>query len=211
VLTAPAAPPPIRAFQVAHPTVAHLALRSRPDGPVVARIGRRTSFGSPVILGVAEKRPPWVGLGSERGSWVGLITPALPNGRLGWVRQRAVRLGDVRYSIRVDLSAQTLVLRRGGRVLRRIAVGVGRRSTSTPTGIFVVTDELRGDATYGCCILALSGHQPHPPPGWNGGTRLAIHGGSLGAASAGCLHAGESDLRYLMARVPLGTPVTIRE
>jgi hypothetical protein len=75
----------------------------------------------------------------------------------------------------------------------------------------VITDKVTGDAVYGCCILALSGHQPHPPPGWNGGTRLAIHGGSVaGAVSAGCVHVDERDLRYLMETVPVGTPVTIR-
>jgi hypothetical protein len=45
----------------------------------------------------------------------------------------------------------------------------------------------------------------------SGSARLAIHGGSMaGAVSAGCLHASTSDLRFLMASVPLGTPVTIR-
>jgi lipoprotein-anchoring transpeptidase ErfK/SrfK len=178
---------------------------------VIARIGRRTQFGSPVVLGVGARRAPWVGLGDARGRWVGVISTALPNGRLGWVKQGTVHVSPARYSIVVDLSAQTLVLRKRHHVLREVPVGVGRAGSGTPTGTFVVTDELAGNATYGCCILALSGHQPHPPPGWSGGTRLAIHGGSLGASSAGCVHAGEADLRYLMATVPLGTPVTIRE
>ena len=44
---------------------------------------------------------------------------------------------------------------------------------------------------------------------------MAIHGTSdptsIGAAaSAGCLRAADSDLRLLMRRVPLGTPVIIR-
>ena len=68
---------------------------------------------------------------------------------------------------------------------------------------------------YGCCILALSGHQPHTPAGWQGGDRLAIHGTDAPAAigtpaSAGCLRASDRDLRVLMRRVPLGAPVFIR-
>jgi lipoprotein-anchoring transpeptidase ErfK/SrfK len=68
---------------------------------------------------------------------------------------------------------------------------------------------------YGCCILALNGHQPKLPAGWQGGNRLAIHGtnapGTIGsAASAGCLRAADSELQVLMRRVPLGTPVFIR-
>jgi lipoprotein-anchoring transpeptidase ErfK/SrfK len=44
---------------------------------------------------------------------------------------------------------------------------------------------------------------------------MAIHGtsdpGSVGAArSAGCLRADDEELRVLMRRVPLGTPVLIR-
>ena len=47
---------------------------------------------------------------------------------------------------------------------------------------------------YGCCILALSGHQDNLPAGWPGGDRLAIHGGSgIGSAdSAGCLRGGKT-------------------
>jgi lipoprotein-anchoring transpeptidase ErfK/SrfK len=53
------------------------------------------------------------------------------------------------------------------------------------------------------------------PAGWRGGDRVAIHGTSapwtIGqASSAGCLHARDADLAYLMRIVPLGTPVLIR-
>ncbi len=53
------------------------------------------------------------------------------------------------------------------------------------------------------------------PAGWQGGNRLAIHGtnnpASIGVpSSAGCLHADAEDLKVLMRRVPLGTPVFIR-
>ena len=80
------------------------------------------------------------------------------------------------------------------------------------------TDKLDGSSYgpyYGCCVLALSGHQPNTPPGWTGGDRLAIHGtdspSTIGtAASAGCLRGADADLRVLMAKVPLGTPVFIR-
>ena len=54
----------------------------------------------------------------------------------------------------------------------------------------------------------------HLPAGWTGGDRIAIHGtndpGSIGVpSSAGCPHASDEDMRFLMARVPLGTPVLI--
>ena len=103
---------------------------------------------------------------------------------------------------------------RGRKVLRRMRVGIGAPGTPTPTGRFAITDKLSGAGfgpVYGCCILALSGNQPHPPPGWDPSeSRLAIHGGAQGAVSAGCLHARTAALRFLMAHVPLGTRITIR-
>lgn len=179
-----------------------------PGGPAIAEIGDRTEFGSATALGVVERRP----------GWLGVVSPLLRNHRIGWIRAKRVRLRRVPLSLRIDLSARMLVVRRDGRVVRRATVGIGRPTSPTPTGRFSVTDKLRGSrfgSYYGCCILALSGHQPRLPRGWRGGDRIAIHGTdapwSIGAsASAGCLRTGDSDLRVLMRLVPLGTTVVIR-
>jgi lipoprotein-anchoring transpeptidase ErfK/SrfK len=117
----------------------------------------------------------------------------------------------------VRRAARTLELRAGRRVLLRTTVGVGAPGSPTPSGRFAVTDEVAGgqfSPSYGCCVLALSAHQPHPPAGWHNGTRMAIHGtnapSTIGmAASAGCVHAADATMRTLMRRVPLGTPVLI--
>ena len=102
-------------------------------------------------------------------------------------------------------------------MLRRVRVAVGRPGTETPTGRFAVTDKLRTkrpDSPYGCCALALSGHQPKLLPGWPGGDRLAIHATpnpeTIGeAASLGCLRASTRDLQALFQIVPLGAPVFV--
>ncbi len=83
-------------------------------------------------------------------------------------------------------------------------------------GDYAVTDGLVGRGLgpwYGCCLLALSGHQPNLPAGWIGGDRMAIHGtpGSIGGATShGCLRASDANMISLIARVPLGAPVFIR-
>ena len=183
-----------------------VALRSAPGGRVVARLSARTPFGSPQALGVVRSR---------RGHWLAVTSPELGNGRLGWLDARAggLRFARTRLEVEVDLSQRLALLRRGSRVLRRMTVGVGRPGSPTPTGRFAVTDKLAGSAysaVYGCCILALSATQPNLPAGWTGGNRIAIHGGPTGGAvTAGCVHAAEADLSYLMRLVPLGTPVTI--
>jgi L,D-transpeptidase catalytic domain len=183
-------------------------LRARPGGPVVARLGRRSEFGSARVLAVTGRR----------GGWLRVIASELPNGEHGWIRARAARLGATDVSVVVDRSRRVLSLRRGGRVLRRMPVAVGRPDTPTPLGRFAVTDRLRSmrnDSPYGCCAVALSGHQTKLLPGWPGGDRLAVHGTpqpeTIGQpVSLGCMRAGAADLRALMRTVPLGAPVFVR-
>jgi hypothetical protein len=182
------------------------ALRARPGGRVLARLSRRTGFGSAQILAVARRRT----------DWLAVHTPALPNGRLGWVRAADAILLHEPWRLEIDLSRRRLVALREGRRAFAIPVAIGAPGTPTPTGRFGVTDRLRmSGTTYGCCALALSGHQPHIAQGWGGGTRIAIHGttatGSIGTpASHGCLRASDSGIRRLMAVIPLGTTVRIR-
>ena len=187
-----------------------VALREKPRGPAVVRVGSTTEFGSPRVLAVAARR----------GDWLGVVATERPNNRLGWVRRgnSALKLRRTGWSLHADLSDRTLTLRRDGRRVHRLRVAIGRPGSETPTGRFAVTDKLSGSSYgpyYGCCILALSGHQPNTPPGWTGGNRLAIHGtdapSTIGmAASAGCLRASDANLRPLMAKVPLGATVFIR-
>ena len=185
-----------------------VVLHNRPRGRKLGKLGQTTEFGS--------QRSLWV----ERvhGDWFGVPVPELPNGQLAWIRddRSRVEVYETRYSIVVDRSAELLELRYGDTVLDRLPVSVGRPGSPTPLGNYAVTDGLAGEGVgpyYGCCVLALTGHQPNLPPDWIGGDRIAIHGtpgGVGGATSAGCLRAADRDLVGLFARVPLGAPVFIR-
>jgi L,D-transpeptidase-like protein len=187
--------------------VRRTTLRARPGGRVVARIGRRTEFGSRRVLAVTGRR----------GDWLRVTASELRNGERGWIRASAARPGWVDVWIRVDRSRREATLRRSSRVLRRFPVAVGRPGTETPLGRFAVTDLLltrNPDSPYGCCALALSGHQTKLLPGWPGGDRLAIHATpnpeTVGReASLGCMRAYDRDIRVLMRRVPLGAPVVV--
>ena len=205
-------PRPKPAHAIAEVTPGHsLALHSRPFGQVLARVGSRTEFGSPRALSVVTKR---------QGRWLGVTEAGVGSNRVVWVdaKSSGLRYARTHLDLHVDLSARTLVVRRNGVVVRRLSVDVGRAGSPTPTGTFAVTDKLAGaaySAAYGCCILALSATQPNLPAGWSGGNRIAIHGtlssSDFGrAVSAGCMHASDFDLRYLMRTLPLGTPVVIR-
>ena len=188
---------------VTRPTV----LRASPAGRPIAKLRRRTEFGSPRVLAAV----------GERGNWLQVMASELPNGRTGWIPASAAEVLVSAWKVRADVSRREVVVLEAGRVVRRFPVAVGRPSTPTPTGTFAVTDKLYvegAEGSYGCCVLALTGHQPHLEPGWQGGDRLAIHGGSPGtiglAASFGCLRGRDSDVRWLVRHVYLGSLVSIR-
>lgn len=181
-----------------------VALRSTPGGAVVARVGPKTEFGSQRVLPIVHRRA----------GWLGVIAAEMPNGKVGWIPDRGVRYVRVPVRLNVSLSQRRLRVMSGGRVVASMPVGIGSSDTPTPTGWFAVTDGLKGWGPYGCCILALSGHQPKLRQGWTGGDRLAVHGtptGTIagGSGSLGCLRADAGDLRRLMRIASLGTRVFI--
>ena len=202
-----AAPPNgTTAALAARPLHGGAVLRASPAGRAIVRVGPRGPLGGPLVFGV-------IGV---RGSWVQVTAEALPNGRHGWVEfGRDVSVQPVEWTLRASLSRRVLYVLRGSRLVRTIPVGIGAPGSPTPMGRFALAEKLTGPfgPAYGCCILALTARQPNLPAGWN--TRItyyvAIHAGSGqgSAVSAGCLHATEADVRYLMRTVPLGTSVQI--
>jgi hypothetical protein len=196
-----------RAFLVVKTTRTGLVVHARPGGPVVARLGPLTDFGTPRVLGVV----------ASKGDWLGVSTEAVPNGQVGWVRARGrVTVGVVDRVLKVSLSARRLEVFDWGRRVRSFRIGVGTATSPTPLGRFAIAEKIPGErlgAVYGCCVLGLSARQPHPPAAWHPAEYLvAIHGGGgIGSAvSAGCIHLRDADLRYLMRRVPVGAPVFIQ-
>src|SRR4051794_12264693 len=183
------------------------ALRAAPGGRALHRLGLRTEFGSRRVLSVTARRA----------GWLAVVTPERPNGRVGWIPERRARLAGTDWSIVVDRSARRLTVRSGRHAVRSFPVAVGRAGTPTPTGRFAITDKLHPAAgsPYGCCALALTGHQTKLIRGWPGGDRLAIHATpqeeTVGhAASLGCMRGRTRDVRRLMRTVPVGTPVFVR-
>jgi hypothetical protein len=191
---------------VARPLHRMVVLRAAPDGKPLVRVGRHGALGEPSVFGVV----------AVRGRWVEVTAEALPNGHFGWAEfGRDVAVRPNAWRLRVSLSRRELFVLHDGRVARAIGVAIGAPASPTPTGRFAVAEKLTGPFgyPYGCCIIALTARQPRLPAGWSP-TRtyyIAIHGGrGEGAAvSAGCLHAGAADLRYLMRTIPVGTAVRI--
>jgi hypothetical protein len=187
-----------------------VTLLDAPLGKPVAKIAGRTEWNSPRVLSVVERQ----------GDWLAVLAPELDNGEVGWVQDSDVdRLSSVGWAIKADLRTRKLEVERDGETIKTFQIGIGREDHPTPTGRFAVTDKLRVTdpaSPYGCCVVALTGHQTKLPEGWPGGDRLAIHAtndtSGLGqAVSLGCMRTDPKDARWLMDSVPLGTPVFVEE
>lgn len=204
---ATAAPKPVR--RLVPPLAFHVRrraqLRAAPGGRVVATIKPKTEFKSPTILAVARRRPGWV-----------LVRTSVEKHHIGWLATGSGVLFSQPRTLVIDLSRRALTVFHRGTPTNTYRVAIGAPGTETPTGKFAVTDRLTVPAgtPYGCCILALTAHQPKIAQGWGGGDRVAIHAtpdtSVIGkAVSHGCVRASNKALRQLMRAVRLGTPVTV--
>jgi lipoprotein-anchoring transpeptidase ErfK/SrfK len=189
------------AFHVRHRT----QLRTRPGGRVVATITTRTEFKSPRILAVAARKPGWV-----------LVRTSVRRHHVGWLPLKAGALFSEPRTLVIDLSKRSLTVFHRGRRTDVFRVAIGTAATPTPRGTFAITDRLtvKPGTPYGCCILALTAHQPKIAQGWGGGDRVAIHAtpdtSALGKrVSHGCIRGSNRALRRLMRQMRLGAPVTI--
>jgi hypothetical protein len=187
-----------------------VTLRDEPAGEPRLRIAPKTEWDSPRVLSIVERQ----------GEWLGVLVPELENGEVGWIQESDVsRLDTVGWAIKADLRTREVSVERDGEVVKTFEAGIGRDDHPTPLGRYAVTDKLRvtdPSSPYGCCVVALTGHQTELPEGWPGGDRLAIHAtndptGIGEAVSLGCLRLDPDDARWLMEAVPLGTPVFIEE
>lgn len=187
-------------------------LRTRPaaDGQLVAKVGRKTPYGGQVVLPIIK----------ARGDWVAVVSPYRKNNRVAWTKvQPDAKFVAVEYSIAIRVKDRSIIVRKNGKVIRRMKAAVGQVTHPTPPGRYAVTDglifkkALRGP--YGCCALVLSARQTKLPAHWTGGDRIAIHGTpnkqSIGlAASLGCLRVGDEASRWLVSKVPAGATVFVR-
>jgi lipoprotein-anchoring transpeptidase ErfK/SrfK len=180
-------------------------LRATAGGRVVATIRPKTEFRSPTILAVAQRKPGWV-----------LVRTSVARHHVGWLATGSGVLFSQPRTLVIDLSRRSLTVFHRGRPTNVYRVAIGAPGTETPIGKFAVTDRLKVQpgTPYGCCILALTAHQPKIAQGWGGGDRVAIHAtpdtSVIGkAVSHGCVRASNRALRQLMRAVRLGTPVTV--
>lgn len=176
--------------------------------PGAARPARRLSARAAPVLLVRARRPD---------GWLRVLLPLRPNGAGGWIRARDVVVRTNPYRIDVRLRAHRLVLRRGGRVVLRTPIGVGRAVTPTPRGLAFVVSLLRQPdprGLYGPWAFGLSLYSPVLTAFGGGPGQVGIHGTNDPAGigrdvSHGCIRLPNAAIERLARIVPLGTPVRI--
>jgi lipoprotein-anchoring transpeptidase ErfK/SrfK len=153
-----------------------------------------------------------------RGDWVHVYLPTRPNGSLGWVRSRAVKLYSDGYRLVVRLRAHRLQLWRARKRLATYPVAIGTAATPTPRGLYYIVELLQPDnpgGSYGPYSFGLSAHSNVLKTFAGGDGRVGLHGtnepGLIGSSvSHGCIRLRNAAILRLAKMLPLGTPVYIR-
>jgi lipoprotein-anchoring transpeptidase ErfK/SrfK len=149
--------------------------------------------------------------------WLKVMLPGRPNGLTGWIKQGGTSERITPWHIIVSLPARRVWVYHDGRLIKSFSAVVGKPSTPTPTGNFFVQETviLGPHRPGGPLALALSARSNALSEFDGGPGQIAIHGrdqlgGTLGQAqSHGCMRLAAAPIRWLVARIGPGAPVTI--
>jgi lipoprotein-anchoring transpeptidase ErfK/SrfK len=183
----------------------------------------KPSAGSPKAGKVSGTTPitdestvlPVVGIYKQ---WLLVRLPGRPSGRTGWIDQDASTTRSVtHWHLVVDTATRKIAAYRDGKKIRVFKAVVGKSDTPTPPGEFFVEERVSlGASEVGApYALALSARSNVLQEFDGGPGQIAIHGlenvgGVPGTAvSHGCLRLDTSDLKWVVAHIGPGVPVTI--
>jgi lipoprotein-anchoring transpeptidase ErfK/SrfK len=170
---------------------------------------------------ITEARTVLPVLGHRTGSdglrWLHVRLPGRPNGSTGWISQHATVASRTGWHIVVNTSSRRVTVYRHSRPARVFKAVVGKASTPTPSGKFFVEEAIQLPATAvgAPYALALSARSTVLQEFAGGPGQIALHGlrnvgGTLGTAvSHGCVRLDTGAMRWLVARIGPGVPVTI--
>jgi lipoprotein-anchoring transpeptidase ErfK/SrfK len=197
--------------------VIRTAARSEPGGGMVVRrlaTRARWSHGPNRLLVLESAYDRWYRL------WLRVALPGRPNGLSGWVNSDHVQLRTTPWRITVNTTRRVASVYKRGRLMRRFAVVVGAPGTTTPEGLFAVSERQatgRPGGFTGSWVLALTARSStlENYAGGPGVTALHGRGGAslrdpLGTArSHGCVRISNRHIAWLARVAGPGTPVRI--
>jgi lipoprotein-anchoring transpeptidase ErfK/SrfK len=173
---------------------------------------RRPLTGEQTVLPVLGRN-----IGASGTAWLHVRLPGRPNGRTGWIVERATASRSTPWRIVAHTSSRSVSVYRDGRLARTVRAIVGRSSTPTPRGEFFVEEviQLRARDVGAPFALALSARSSVLQEFDGGPGQIGIHGlsnvgGVLGTATShGCVRLDNRVMRWLVLRIGPGVPVTI--
>ncbi len=131
---------------------------------------------------------------------------------------KTIRIPNKRYKLIVSKKDKTLAWMRGGEVLKRYPVAIGKKGSETPEGAFTIISKVKNPIWYHLKVQI----PPDSPknllgPRWMGLNvkGYGIHGTRQPksiqvAASHGCVRMFNRDVEELFEWLPVGTPVEIQ-
>ena len=186
--------------------------RTRPTlaSRVVGRLRLETEDGFPEVYVLLRSRTT-----RDGSSWIQIRLPGRPNGRIGWVPERALGPPSVSpWALRIDRGRLKATLYNAGRAIWTAPVGVGSESSPTPAGRYWIRELIRPPkgTIYGAYAFGTSAYSRLSD--WPGGGVVGIHGTNEpwlvpGRPSHGCVRMHNSDITYLARHLPVGSSVVI--
>ena len=160
-------------------------------------------------------------LGSKRGRlgrlWLRVRLPTRPNASRGLDPGDHAMVERNPWRVDVSAGARTATIRRDGRVVRQVRVGVGRAAYPTPRGLFAVAEKFetaqprRGPLGAGADGPLRGADELRRRPGPDRPARPLQPLGPVAAYSShGCVVFDNAQVAWLMRTLPEGTPVLIR-
>jgi lipoprotein-anchoring transpeptidase ErfK/SrfK len=200
----------IKVYDSPTATAPTTGIESIPDGVLTAEEATDAP-GIPIVFLVK---------GESSGSRHQVYLPVRPNGSTAWVDDADVKVIQIPYAIRIDLSGHRLQVLKDDQPILDAPIGVGTTDTPSPGGIYYLKELLQPpnpNGAYGPYAYGLSGFS-NVLTSFNGGDGvIGIHGtndpSTIGTnVSHGCIRLNNDQINKMVHDIglPLGTPVEIQ-
>ncbi|WP_052596139.1 L,D-transpeptidase [Luteipulveratus mongoliensis] len=201
-------------------STAPIDLKTASGGHVVNVATATTAFAKPgaqpvtIIPAKQIHQATWLPVIGHQANWIKVRLPARPNGASAWIPDTGQKTASTAWSVRIDLSENSLTVDKGKEKMGQWSVGHGLDSSPTPQGeTFLLTGFVDPKQTFSPVIYALGAHSDTLDSYGGGPGTVAVHGwptkaGRTGKISHGCVRVPEAALD-IFGKLPAGTPVSI--